>query len=423
MGAVFLGEHALLGRRAAIKLLLPELSSDRTNIDRFFNEALATTSVSDPGIVQVFDFGYTPDQTAYIVMEYLEGEQLDARLARLGSLTPATALRFTRQIAGSLSAAHASAIIHRDIKPANLFIVRDPDATNGERIKILDFGIAKLGKEVPNRLVTMTGQVIGTPLYMSPEQCNGTTAIDQRSDVYSLGCVLFNMLTGRPPFEPNGVAAVMAAHLYDPCPRVSAQVLHLPKDLDDLVAKCLAKSPDDRFSNMFELQRACDATLGQLGEALESTTSVVAARTTPLESTSGINTTLSAAAAQPSGVVARSRIDIWVKLGVIAAALALAGAVAFTIATPHDDLGEPASKPGVPVHAAEPAPTIEHVAAPPLPPPSVEIPPTSISNVGSAAAAPESPSKSKPPSEHRGRKPKPKVAAPVANPDLYDERN
>src|SRR5450755_1743887 len=160
MGAVFLGEHSLLGRRAAIKVLLPELSQHRTNIDRFFNEALATTSVSDPGIVQVFDFGYTPDQTAYIVMEYLEGEQLDLRLAKRGSLPPADALAITRQVAGSLAAAHASGIVHRDIKPANLFLVRDADSSQGERAKILDFGIAKLGKEISNRVVTMTGQVI-----------------------------------------------------------------------------------------------------------------------------------------------------------------------------------------------------------------------------------------------------------------------
>jgi serine/threonine-protein kinase len=138
MGAVFLGEHTLIGRRAAIKVLLPELSSRRDSVDRFFNEARATTAISDPGIVQVFDFGFTPDKVAYIVMELLEGEQLDVRLARLGALTPTDALRITRQAAGSLGAAHAAGIVHRDLKPENLFMIRDPEALGGERPKILD---------------------------------------------------------------------------------------------------------------------------------------------------------------------------------------------------------------------------------------------------------------------------------------------
>ena len=216
MGAVFLGEHTLIGRHAAIKVLLPELSSKRESVDRFFNEARATTAISDPGIVQVFDFGFTADNTAYIVMELLDGEQLNLRLARLGALAPSDALRITRQVAGSLGAAHAAGIVHRDLKPENLFMIRDPEAPGGERPKILDFGIAKLGDDVPDRIRTRTGAVMGTPVYMSPEQCNGAASVDHRADIYSLGCVLFHLLTGRPPFDLPGVGAIISAHLREP---------------------------------------------------------------------------------------------------------------------------------------------------------------------------------------------------------------
>jgi serine/threonine-protein kinase len=189
MGAVYLAQHALLGRSAAIKVLLPALSSQREVVERFFNEARATTTVSDPGIVSVFDFGYHTDGSAYIVMELLEGESLETRVHR-GPLPVVDALKITRQVAGSLAAAHACGIVHRDLKPENLMLVRDPEAQGGERPKILDFGIAKLTSDAPDRSRTRTGTLLGTPIYMSPEQCRGSGLVDHRSDIYSLGCVV-----------------------------------------------------------------------------------------------------------------------------------------------------------------------------------------------------------------------------------------
>src|ERR1044071_5484017 len=141
MGLVFLGEHTLLGRRAAIKTLLPTVASNHEIVERFFNDARATSAIADPGIIQVFDFGYHVDGTAYIVMELLEGEALASRIERLGKLAPAHALRIARQITGSLAAAHAQGIVHRDLKPENIFLVADAEAQGGERTKILDFGI------------------------------------------------------------------------------------------------------------------------------------------------------------------------------------------------------------------------------------------------------------------------------------------
>src|SRR3954471_17275588 len=189
MGLVYLGEHTLLHRRAAIKTLLPMVTANRDIVERFFNEARATSAISDPGVIQIFDFGYHVDGTAYIVMELLEGEALSARLDRLGRLPVGDALRFARQITGSLAAAHARDIIHRDLKPENVFLVRDAESQGGERTKILDFGICKVG--TAGVALTQSGAIIGTPVYMSPEQCRGAGEVDHRSDIYAFGCLMF----------------------------------------------------------------------------------------------------------------------------------------------------------------------------------------------------------------------------------------
>src|SRR2546423_4199174 len=142
-------------------------------------------------------------------MELLEGEPLEMRLKRLGLLPASEALRTTRQVAGSLAAAHSRGIVRRDLKPDNIFMVRDPEAIGGERPKILDFGIAKLTGDDPGRMRTRTGAVMGTPVYMSPEQCRGAGQLDHRSDIYSLGCVLYHLIAGRPPFDFEGMGEIL----------------------------------------------------------------------------------------------------------------------------------------------------------------------------------------------------------------------
>jgi serine/threonine-protein kinase len=260
MGTVFVGEHILLGRRAAIKTLLPLLSMQREIVERFFTEARATSAISDPGVVQIFDFGYHVDGTAYIVMELLEGEALSARLGRLGRLSPCEALRIARQVAGALGAAHACDIVHRDLKPENVFLIRDPEAQGGERAKLLDFGICQLG--IDDAGITEPGAMLGTPVYMSPEQCKGAGRVDQRADIYGLGCVVFHMLTGHAPFEDEvGAGEIIVAHLQRTAPAPSELVAELPEAIDKLVERCLAKSPDDRFQSMAELQTAIEQVL------------------------------------------------------------------------------------------------------------------------------------------------------------------
>jgi serine/threonine-protein kinase len=260
MGVVYLGQHTLLGRRAAIKVLLPALSARPDIVNRFFNEARAVTSISDPGIVQVFDFGYHTDGSAFIVMEFLEGEALDQRLAKLRRFSVHEALRLGRQMASSLAAAHAQHIVHRDLKPENIFLVRDAEVASGERTKILDFGIAKLSDDHPGKLKTNAGALMGTPVYMSPEQCRGLTDIDHRSDIYALGCVVFHLIVGRPPFEGEGMGDIISAHIREPAPAPSSLVAGIPPSVDALVLRCLAKAPADRYQSMAELAAA----LGQL---------------------------------------------------------------------------------------------------------------------------------------------------------------
>ncbi|HMG23631.1 MAG TPA: serine/threonine-protein kinase [Kofleriaceae bacterium] len=271
MGLVYLGEHTLLGRRAAVKTLLPTVAANREIVERFFNEARATSAIADPGVIQVFDFGYHVDGTAYIVMELLEGEALSARLDRLGALPLGDALRFTRQVAGSLAAAHARDIVHRDLKPENIFLVRDAEAQGGERTKIIDFGICKMGAGDP--MLTEVGAMIGTPVYMSPEQCRGSGEVDPRSDIYAFGCLLFHLLTGRPPFLGEASGDLIVAHLEEEPPPPSRYAPELPLAVDALVLRCLAKAPGDRFASMTELQAA----LGVLVEQTEVAAPIAAA--------------------------------------------------------------------------------------------------------------------------------------------------
>src|SRR3954469_668524 len=219
MGTVWLAEHTMLGRRAAIKLLHPMFITRPDIVTRFFNEARAATAISDPGIVQIFDFGHHVDGTAYIAMEMLEGEPLDRRLRRLGRIPITDALRILRQVASTLGVAHTRGIVHRDLKPENIFLVHDPEVYGGERAKVLDFGIAKLSGD--QHVKTQTSAVMGTPAYMSPEQCRGAGQVDQRSDVYALGCLMFALISGAPPFEADGGGEIIAMHLREAPPVLS----------------------------------------------------------------------------------------------------------------------------------------------------------------------------------------------------------
>lgn len=240
MGAVFEATDERFGTRVAVKLLRSDFNDNREAITRFMNEAAAANLVDHPSLVKVLGNGQLPDGTAYLVMEFLAGETLSQRLRRYrGAMPESEVRRLGWQLASGLAAAHKKTIVHRDLKPGNIMLVNEdpaaPPGAPGERAKILDFGIAKLDVRSLNLddPQTRAGALMGTPYYMSPEQCRGVPKIDDRSDVYSLGVIFFQMLTGRLPFMPgedgDGEGAVLAKHVYEPPPK--------PRDINPSVSE------------------------------------------------------------------------------------------------------------------------------------------------------------------------------------------
>jgi len=257
MGEVFLAQHQRIDRRAAIKVLLPEGTLDAEMVRRFFIEARATSVIRHPGIVEIYDCDVHRNGRAYIVMEYLDGETLAKRLERFGVLPWSSACRITRLVADALSAAHEKKIIHRDIKPGNVFLRRNTDWPAPTEVKVLDFGVARLlegdGAGGP---ATTAGRVLGTPEYMSPEHCSGAGSVDRRGDVYSLGCMLFEMIVGAPPFTSSRVQEVLASHKFRRPPALADLTVDTPPWLDRLVTRMLSKEPDQRPQTMAEVGEA-----------------------------------------------------------------------------------------------------------------------------------------------------------------------
>jgi serine/threonine-protein kinase len=203
MGVVYEAQHEELGRRVAIKLLYPELARQPELLQRFFNEARAANAVQSAALVQVSECSVTPDGQAYLVMEYLPGQTLRSRLEKQKRLPEVDAARVAWQLALALVLVHDSNIVHRDLKPGNVMLVPDPADPAGERIKLLDFGVAKFVQKHNQNGGTRTGTRIGTPLYMAPEQCLGTSDLDGKADVYALGVMLFeNMASVEKVREP-----------------------------------------------------------------------------------------------------------------------------------------------------------------------------------------------------------------------------
>ena len=258
MGTVYYAEHTLIGRRAAIKILHPEVSRNPQVLARFLIEARAANDIRHPNVVEITDIGQS-DDVHFIVMSFLDGETVGERLERNKILDEDVAIRIVRQVASALAAAHEHGIVHRDLKPENIFLLRHPDYP--DYVKVLDFGIAKLiGPQGPNAVRnTMAGTVLGTPAYMSPEQCRPEWELDHRSDIYSLGIVLYEMLTGMVPFRFDAIPDVMLAHMRErPVPPIDLNP-KLSKHMNAAILRALEKDPAQRFSSMRELRDAIES--------------------------------------------------------------------------------------------------------------------------------------------------------------------
>ncbi len=381
MGTVYLAEHTLIGRRAAVKVLLRELSGNADLVGRFFNEARAASAVKHPGIVEIYDFGHHGDGSAYIVMEYLDGESVAARMRRLGTLSEAQAARLCRQVAGALEAAHAKGIVHRDLKPDNIYIVADAEVAEGERTKVLDFGIAKLaGEHGAGASKTRTGVVIGTPLYMAPEQCKGAGQVDRRADLYALGCILFEMVCGRPPFIAEGSGEIMAQHIYAPVPR-PGELARVSSAMEQVLLRALAKEPDDRFESARQMATALVAAVPASGPQPAAAATMIAGpelvRQLPGPP---VPTTMSAANGavstewQPPRPPPRGRPRWPIALGAAGVLAVAAGLVVhFGRSRPPDPTGRAVAA----VEAPEPPRRSAPVAVATRPPPVVAPPPAS----------------------------------------------
>ena len=396
MGSVYRAEHALIGRLVAVKVLLPELTGNREIVDRFFREAKATTAIKHPGIVEVFDFGYLDSGLAYIVMELLEGMTLARRIKMRGAMPEGEAASLLRGVCSSLAAAHDKGIVHRDLKPDNLFLVQDLDIPNGERIKLLDFGIAKLTDIGSAHAATKTGAVMGTPTYMSPEQCRGSGDVDARADIYSLGCIFYQLLTGKPPFANEGAGEVIGMHLYVQPEPPSRHALGISPDTEALVMAMLSKDPKGRPQSARELAQAFSAIAHAHGWNTQSgagwstsgsqsfapvsyTPSYLPPQPTPMQTPAPVTrpptaspnqpTTLSGAASQ--SVAAPPKSKKWSIIAVLAAVVLVGGGVAFSVMTGADKSADKAIDKSPPAAAARPEPAPPPaVAPPPAPPPA-----------------------------------------------------
>lgn len=267
MGVVYEAKHIEIGQRAAVKTLnlqrLGGSASDPAIAQRFLTEAKALAIARHPGLVQLFDYGQLPDGTLFLLMEYLEGQSLaDRRESRPAqdpaapggtAMTPVDALRIGRQIADALVVAHEKGIFHRDLKPSNVYLVADSEAPAGERVKILDFGLARIAVSraddagsAASSARTSTSVVMGTPIYMAPEQCRGLSLADGQADVYSLGVLLYELLAGTPPFTGTTSGDLIAMHIYRQPQPLSRRARGVPRPLADLVMQMLRKEPDQR---------------------------------------------------------------------------------------------------------------------------------------------------------------------------------
>jgi len=288
MGCVYRATHVLMEKVIAVKVLHPALAADEKIVARFTREARAASRISHPHAINVTDFGESEGGIVYLVMEYLRGRTLKDVIRGDGPMPLSRAVEIVRQVSGALEAAHAEGVVHRDLKSDNIML--DETASGGDWAKVLDFGIAKIQQSVDKTDPGLTAPniIIGTPQYMSPEQCAQASDIDARSDIYSFGIILYEMFVGHVPFTGDSPTVIMMKHLQEPPPSVLEERKDLPAEVGRVVARSLAKRPEDRFQTVGELHEALAQAAGS-GSAPSVAAAATAVETDRIVSPTGPN--------------------------------------------------------------------------------------------------------------------------------------
>ncbi|MFY0541492.1 serine/threonine-protein kinase [Nannocystis pusilla] len=400
MGSVYLAQHALIRKKVAIKVLAPEYAIKPELKERFLREARAAAAVDHDGVIEIHDFGETADGAAFFVMEYLEGEDLAAVIQREAPLPWPRVRDIAVQICRALQAAHDRGIVHRDMKPGNCFrLVRD----GRDVVKVLDFGIAKLQNpdEGVGQALTRTGMIFGTPEYMSPEQAQGLRH-DHRVDIYAVGVILFELLTGKPPFVADTFMGLLNKHMFDapPRPRDVAPQADIPAAAEAVVLKTLQKDPDLRFQTMDELAAALVAVdAGVAPEIVPETLRVKPARGAPMQFRGAdapprptLPETTAPAFPTPFAPPPR-RLNLALVAALAGAALAAGALLLFTQQDPSDMPEAPGPKEHVSVADSPELLPLPPAPAPPGPPSAPDLlpltPPTVTVRIDTAGVAAE----------------------------------
>jgi serine/threonine-protein kinase len=415
MGVVVAARHVELRTRVALKFLLRSATHDPDHVTRFMREARAAVSLRSEHTAKVLDVDKLPDGAPYIVMEYLDGQDLQRVLQQQGPLSVPTAIDYVLQACEALAEAHSAGIVHRDIKPANLFLTQ---RVHGEAlIKVLDFGLARSSAVSQGGRLTSSSAVMGSPAYMSPEHLRGLRDAGPSSDIWSLGVTLFELLTGALPFEAATVAELTANVLREPARRVSELQVGVPEALDDAVAKCLEKEPDARFPDVERLAAALEPFAGEAKgarrrievirttahhdsdrfraqERVPSSAETLEAPAPPAGFVSGTAPFVSSSRSVDVSPAGRSRSK-WMRAGVaLVAILAVGGLLAgFRLVGPRPSAVD--TQPTI-VPASAPSPIASSAVASASPPPPASVIPATLSSTTRPAPPQRRPTKPAP---------------------------
>ena len=425
MGVVLAARHIHLEERVAIKLMLAEAAFSPEAVARFVREARAAARLESAHVAKVSDVGTLEDGRPYMVMEYLDGADLAHVLASSGPLAVPDAVDYLLQASEAIAEAHSLGIVHRDLKPANLFLTRRRDRT--PHVKVLDFGISKVAATAGSeQAMTRTSAMMGSPLYMSPEQMTSVRDVDGRSDIWALGIILFELLTGTPPFMGETLPQVCGLVIQSEAPLASSRRPELSPEIDAIIKRCLAKDPGQRFQNVAELAQALQPLASRYGRASAERISLLAGggEAPSLPQPLLTEQVAKAVTAQVPGThaawgdtrppaAATPRGKGW--LAAVAAAIVMLGSAAWWLAKPHADAAPiAASASGGPITELPP-PLAAAPSAALAPEPAPDPAPAAISSaLGGAAASPIQPAR--PATGNRSIPSLMKSAAPTASP-------